>query len=75
MALTKFAGKNAMELLDDFIEKVGPPSYRNESWMEKHGDFTPENKEIYDHQVPDLTPGKMPKGVSQTDIFESRKVS
>ncbi len=64
-----------MEILDDFTEKVGPPSYRKYPWMEKHGDFTPENEQIRDPIFPDLTPGKMPKGVSQTDIFKARKSS
>lgn len=65
LALTRFAGNKAMEVLDQFIEKMGPPSHRSEGrWTEKHGDFEQENDQIYDHSLPDLTPGKTPKGVS-----------
>ncbi len=42
MALTNFAGKHAMEVLDDFIEKAGPPSYRIEDWMDQFGPVDPD---------------------------------
>lgn len=37
-ALVKFAGKRAMETIDDCMEKFGPPRRDHQFWREKHGD-------------------------------------